>query len=164
MPPQPPGLLTTWQREHNLWNWRVVCLRRWSAAQEHHRGLYSPCFSSLCTSTEILWWLCSCCVLLVNHNSHLILNQSKQKTVEFRRTRSRPNSVCILGEEVEVVEEHRYLGVYLDDRLDWKCNIETIFMKEQKRLYFVRKLRSFRVCTDVLYIFYIFYKRVQSAL
>ena len=49
MPPQPPRLLTTWQTEHSLWDWRFVCQRRWSAAQEHHRGLYTHSFSSLCT-------------------------------------------------------------------------------------------------------------------
>ena len=45
-------------------------------------------------------------------NNHLILNTNKMKDmiVDFRRTRNKPNTVSTLGEEVEVVEEYRYLG------------------------------------------------------
>ena len=49
MPPQPPRLLNTSQTVHSLGDSKDVCLRRWSAAQEHHRELYSHHFSSLCT-------------------------------------------------------------------------------------------------------------------
>ena len=46
---------------------RGVCLKSWSTAQEHHRGLYSQRFSSLCTASESChlqkhWWLSSCWV------------------------------------------------------------------------------------------------------
>jgi len=44
-----PELLTTSQIDHIFFDWRVVCWRGWTAAQEHHRGLYSHCFSSLST-------------------------------------------------------------------------------------------------------------------
>jgi len=46
-------------------------------------------------------------------------------TVDFRKIRSKPSTVSTLGEEVEVVEEYRYLRVYLDSRLDWKCKNAT---------------------------------------
>ena len=74
--------------------------------------------------------------------------------MDFRRTRSEPNTVSIQGEEVEVDEEYRYLGVYLDSRLDWKCNIEAVFKKGHNRLCFLRKLMSFNVCTKMLHILY----------
>ena len=38
--------------------------------------------------------------------------------VDFRRTRTKLNTISILGEEVEVVEGYRYLGVHLDYRLE----------------------------------------------
>ena len=47
--PKWSGLLTTLQTDHSLGEWMVVCLTGWSAAQEHHRGLYSHHSSSLCT-------------------------------------------------------------------------------------------------------------------
>ena len=31
-----------------------------------------------------------------------------------------------MGEEVEVVEEYKYLTVHLDNRLDWKQNIDAV--------------------------------------
>jgi len=44
----------------------------------------------------------------------------------FRRTRNKTNTVSILGEAVEVVEEYKYLGVYLKSRLDRKYNNKAV--------------------------------------
>ena len=64
-------------------------------------------------------------------NNHLLLNVAKTKemVVDFRRTRTKLNTISILGEEVEVVEGYRYLGDHLDNRLDWKCNTEAVYRK-----------------------------------
>ena len=53
-----------------------------------------------------------------------------------------------------VIEEYRYLGVYLDSRLDWECYIEAVIKKGHNRLYLLMKLKSFRVCTKILHFFY----------
>ena len=45
-------------------------------------------------------------------------------------------------EEVEVLQGHRYLGIHMDNRLDWKCNTKAVYRMGQSRLYFLRKLRS----------------------
>ncbi|KAK5610229.1 hypothetical protein CRENBAI_008716 [Crenichthys baileyi] len=39
-----------------------------------------------------------------------------------------------MGEEVEVVQEYKYRGVHLDNRLEWRCNCEAIYKKGQSRL------------------------------
>ncbi|MED6269952.1 hypothetical protein CHARACLAT_004778 [Characodon lateralis] len=44
-----------------------------------------------------------------------------------------------MGEELEVMEEYKYLDVHLYNRLDWRCNSEAVFKKGQSRLYFLRK-------------------------
>ena len=44
--------------------------------------------------------------------------------VDFMRTRSKPNSTSIMGEEVEVVEAYKYLSVHLDNRLVWIRNTD----------------------------------------
>ncbi|KAI3376819.1 hypothetical protein L3Q82_000394 [Scortum barcoo] len=49
------------------------------------------------------------------------------------------------GEVVEEVEDYKYLGVVIDNRLDWKSNTEALYKKGMSRLYFLRKLRSFNV-------------------
>ena len=53
----------------------------------------------------------------------MVWEQSIEIIVDFRRTRNKPNTVSILGEEVEVMEDYRYLGVYLDNRTDYILSI-----------------------------------------
>ena len=67
-------------------------------------------------------------------NNLLIFNSNvtKEMTVDFRSTRNKPNTVSIEDKEVEVVEDKRYLGVYLD----WKFNKK----KGQNSLNFLRRL------------------------
>ena len=55
---------------------------------------------------------------------------------------------------MDVVQDYKYLGVYLDNKLDWAKNTEAVYKKGQSRLYFLRKLRSFKVCNIMLRMFY----------
>ena len=66
-------------------------------------------------------------------NKHLILNVNKTKEmiVNFR---NKWNSIFIMVEEVEVVEEYRYLDFHLDHRQDWRCNTYTVYQKGQSRV------------------------------
>lgn len=52
--------------------------------------------------------------------NHLLLNEAKTKemVVDFGRTRTILNTISILGEELNLVEGYRYLGVHLDKRMD----------------------------------------------
>ena len=52
---------------------------------------------------------------------------------------------------MEGVEDYKYLRVVNDNRLDWKSIIKA---KGTSRLYFLRKLRSFNVCSKMLEIFH----------
>ena len=56
-------------------------------------------------------------------NNHLLLSVTKTKemVVDFRKIRTKLNTISLLGDEVEVVEGYRYMGVHLDNRLDWNC-------------------------------------------
>src|SRR4029434_522533 len=58
------------------------------------------------------------------------------------------------GVSVEVVKTYKYLGVHLDSKLDWSTNIDAIYKKGQRRLYFLRRLRSFNVCNKLLCMFH----------
>ena len=89
------------------------------------------------------------------HN-HLQLNTSKTKemVVDFRRSQPPLLPVSIEGVSVEVVNTYKYLGVHLDNKLDWSANIDAIYKKGQSRLYFLRRLRSFNVCNKLLRMFY----------
>ena len=54
--------------------------------------------------------------------------------MDFRRTRNKSKSISIMGEEVEVVEDYKYLNGHLDNRLDWRCNMDAVYNKGQSRL------------------------------
>ena len=73
-------------------------------------------------------------------NNHRILNENKTKeTVDFRRTRIKPNCISIIREEVEVVQEYEYFSVHLNNRLDGRYNTDAVYRKGRSRLYTLRK-------------------------
>ncbi|KAI3356587.1 hypothetical protein L3Q82_017787, partial [Scortum barcoo] len=74
--------------------------------------------------------------------------------VDFRRPRPHPEPVIINGDCVEVVHTYKYLGMQLDDKLDWTANTDALCRKGQSRLYFLRRLASFNICKKLLQIFY----------
>ncbi|KAI3353870.1 hypothetical protein L3Q82_005077 [Scortum barcoo] len=89
-------------------------------------------------------------------SNHLLLNTTKTRemVVDFRRPRPHPEPVIIKGDCVEVVHTYKYLGVQLDDKLDWTANTDALCRKGQSRLYFLRRLASFNICKKLLQIFY----------
>ncbi len=89
--------------------------------------------------------------------NHLRLNISKTKEMvfqDFRKKRPKPEPVSIQGTEVELVSSYKYLGVQLDNKLDWSSHMEAVHKKGQSRLYFLRRLRSFNICKPLPCSFY----------
>ncbi len=60
--------------------------------------------------------------------NHLQLNVAKTKElmVDMKRNRAPVSSVSIGGVSVDIVEEYKYLGVYLDNKLDWTKNTDIL--------------------------------------
>ena len=87
-----------------------------------------------------------------HNNLHLNTTKTKEIVVDFRRGRRRtqPTPISIGGTMVEMVANHRYLGVQLDSELDWKSHMEAVYKKGQSRLFFLRRLRSFNICQPLL--------------
>ena len=74
--------------------------------------------------------------------------------VDFRR-KSRPTTlVSIYGKDIETVDSYKYLGVHLNDKLDWTTNTDVLYMRGQSRLHLLRRRRSFGVCRTLLRTFY----------
>ncbi|KAL0187591.1 hypothetical protein M9458_014690, partial [Cirrhinus mrigala] len=88
-----------------------------------------------------------------SESNHLLLNVTKTRelVVDLRRTKAPVTPTSIKGVSVEVVEEYKYLGVYLDHKLDWCKNVDNVYRKGQSRLYFLRQLRSFNICRTMFY-------------
>ena len=47
-----------------------------------------------------------------------------------------------------------FLGVIIDNKLDWTKNTEVLYKKGQSRLYFLKRLRSFNISRTMLRMFY----------
>ncbi len=45
------------------------------------------------------------------------------------------NLICLGGADVEVVQTYKYLGVHLNDKLDWSTNTEALYKKSQSSLF-----------------------------
>ena len=86
----------------------------------------------------------------------MLLNTTKTKelVVDFRRSKTPCQSVCIDGGEIETVQTCKYPGVVLDNKLELSANIEAVFRRGQSRLFFLRRLRTLNVCLDIMCIFY----------
>ena len=90
------------------------------------------------------------------HRNHLQLNAGKTKelVVDFRRHRQPCTQVNILGTDIEMMTSYKYLGVHLNNKLDWTDHTAATYKKGQSRLYLLRKLRSFGVQGALLTSFY----------
>ncbi|TWW68298.1 hypothetical protein D4764_19G0000960 [Takifugu flavidus] len=63
-------------------------------------------------------------------------------------------AVNILGTDVDAVESYKYLGVHLNNNLDWTHNTDALVKKGNSRLFLLRRLRSFGVQGPLLRTFY----------
>ncbi|KAK3529637.1 hypothetical protein QTP70_032513, partial [Hemibagrus guttatus] len=89
--------------------------------------------------------------------NHLHLNTSKTKemVIDFQRRRTPHHTpVTIQGLDIEFVDSFKYLGVHLNNRLDWLDNTHALYKKGQSRLHLLRRLGSFGVCRTLLRTFY----------
>ena len=60
----------------------------------------------------------------------------------------------IQGADIEIVKSSKYLGVHLNNKLDWTNNSAALYKKGQSRLFLLRRLRSFGVQGALLQTFY----------
>ena len=86
----------------------------------------------------------------------LLLNVKKTKEliIDFRKDTPPKEPLIIKDEEVEIVSTYKYLGITVDDKLNWKTHISNVYSKINQRLYFLRKLKSFHVDNVIMSLFY----------
>ena len=89
--------------------------------------------------------------------NHLQLNigKTKELMMDSRQSRKPPTPITIQGVEIETVDLYKFLGVHINNKLDWSDNTEALYRKSQSRLFFLRRLRSFDVCGRLLRTFYL---------
>ncbi len=95
----------------------------------------------------VMWW----------SDNDLVLNTTKTKEfiVDYRRTRKMtPPPLHIHGEEVENVNNIKFLGLYITNDRTWTVNTHYLVKKAQQRLFFMRKLKKAKVPSQLLVNFY----------
>ncbi|KAI3359402.1 hypothetical protein L3Q82_002905 [Scortum barcoo] len=82
----------------------------------------------------------------LRNNLQINAGKTKELVVDFRRRRhSPPAPVSIQGTDIDTVKSYKYLGVHLNDSLDWTHNTDALVKKGNSRLFLLRRLRSFGV-------------------
>ena len=89
-------------------------------------------------------------------NNHLTLNVDKTKELvfDYRRKKEPLTPLFIDGKIVSIVDSYKYLGLKIDTKLNWNNHAHDVCKKVNQRLYFLRKLRSFKVNPEILLLFY----------
>ncbi|KAI5108316.1 gastrula zinc finger protein XlCGF28.1-like [Silurus meridionalis] len=89
--------------------------------------------------------------------NNLLLNVSKTKEfiVDFSTKQERSyQPLNINRTPVERVDSFRYLGVHITQDLSWSCHTNILVKKAQQRLYHLKRLRDFKLPSQVLKTFY----------
>ncbi|KAK7883856.1 hypothetical protein WMY93_026979 [Mugilogobius chulae] len=113
----------------------VTCIR--DGEEEEYRSLVQK-FEGWCQQN----------LLLLN------ISKTKEMVLDFRRAPPSSCPIIIQNAEVEVVSSYKYLGLQMDDKLNSSKNMECVYKKGQSRMYFLRRLASFKVCSVLLNMFY----------
>jgi hypothetical protein len=75
------------------------------------------------------------------HSLQLNVSKTKEIIFDFRKNKDEHDVVEIDGQAVERVEEYKYLGVTVNERLDWSVHASNVLSNINQRLDFVRKLK-----------------------
>lgn len=89
------------------------------------------------------------------HSNTLLLYTSKTKeiVIDFSRNRPRPRPVLLGMELQRSYRPKNYLGLWLDNKLDWISNRRQMYKKAQSRKYLLMRLRVFTICRKLLWMF-----------
>ena len=80
----------------------------------------------------------------------------KELRISFAKTRTSPiPPVIVNGNELEVVQHAKLLGVTISSDLSWNQHISDVVKKASKRLYFLVQLKRARVSPNDLVLFYV---------
>jgi hypothetical protein len=84
----------------------------------------------------------------------LNVKKTKELVVDFRKNPPLIPDLYIDGTKVERVQEYKYLGTVIDNKLNFNANTQAVHKKCQSRLFCLQKLRALKVNQDVLSSFY----------
>ena len=89
-----------------------------------------------------------------NHSLQLNVSKTKDMIFDFRKRENDHSAIEIGGKCVERVSDYKYLGVTVNEKLDWSVHANNVLSKVNQRMYFVRKLNSFGLNDILISLFY----------
>ena len=89
-----------------------------------------------------------------DNNLELNVAKTKEMIIDFRSGKHEVLPLFTNGTEVERTSTFKFWGIFISNSLGWAEHVDYCVRKAQQRLYFLRRLRKFRVSTDVLTMFY----------
>lgn len=85
------------------------------------------------------------------------VSKTKEMVIDFRKKRTVTLPVVISGVNVEIVNQYKYLGTVLDDRLTFEVNVDSLCKKAHQRVFLSEALWllwGFCFYENVLFLFY----------
>ena len=111
----------------------------------------NKCVSTLfhpCQGLAIKAYWCDINKLLLN------TDKTKELVIDHRINKEPIEPLKIKGKTIEQVELYIYLGITIDNQLNWDAHALSVLNKVNKRLYFLRKLGSFQIDFTIMSLFY----------
>ncbi len=85
---------------------------------------------------------------------NLNVKKTKEIIVDFRKNKEEISPIVINGENVEIVNEYKYLGCIVNNKLSSDDHVNRVSKKANQRMFFVRKLKKIGVNKKILSLFY----------
>ena len=90
-----------------------------------------------------------------NNNMQLHFKKCKEMQIDVRKNKTVIPPTIIGDQPLTIVKSYKLLGMWFDDDLKWRTNMEHIIKKEAKRLYLLKILKSYNAPNEALKTFYV---------
>ena len=88
-----------------------------------------------------------------DNNLSLNVRKTKEMIVDYRKRRTEHTPILIYRAVVEQVESFKFLGVHINNKLEWSKH-KTVVKRVRQSLFPLRKLKRFGMGPEILKRFY----------
>uniref|UniRef100_A0A4W5RMB7 Reverse transcriptase domain-containing protein n=1 Tax=Hucho hucho TaxID=62062 RepID=A0A4W5RMB7_9TELE len=85
-----------------------------------------------------------------NNNLSLNVTKTKEMIVDYRKRRTEHAPILIDRAVVEQVESFKFLGVHINNQLEWSKHTKTVVKRARQSLFPLRKLKRFGMGPEIL--------------
>ena len=74
--------------------------------------------------------------------------------IDFRTKENHHDPVVIKNVSISCTDLYKYLGIMIDEKLNWHEQCAYVISRNNQRLYFIRKLSEFNIDKTIISLFY----------